>query len=111
MILVFHWQFNAIMFLALQHSTYAVIHDLVARCFWRLRLYCYLFLKFLRPIQGENLAWSTAIVPVFYRRFHGRGRHLGSGANTVKLTVNARMGKIVILMLDNSRKFDILLFL
>ena len=31
MILVFHWQFNALMFLALQHSTYAVIHDLAAR--------------------------------------------------------------------------------
>ena len=31
MILVFHWQFNALLFLALQHSTYAAIHDLVAR--------------------------------------------------------------------------------
>ena len=57
------------MFLALQHSTYADIRDLVARamflmffCFWRLAC---LFLKFLRPIQGENLALSTAIVPVF----------------------------------------------
>ena len=30
-ILVFHWQFNALMFLALQHSTYAAIHDLAAR--------------------------------------------------------------------------------
>ena len=30
MILVFHWQFNALMFLALQHSAYAAIHDLVA---------------------------------------------------------------------------------
>ena len=67
MILVFHWQFNTLMFLALQHSTYAPIHDLVARAmFWEaaVLLYC-LFLKFLRPIQGENLAWSTAIVPVF----------------------------------------------
>ena len=31
MILVFHWQFYALMFLALQHCTYAAIHDLVAR--------------------------------------------------------------------------------
>ena len=28
MILVLHWQFNALMFLALQHSTYAAIHYL-----------------------------------------------------------------------------------
>ena len=50
MILVIHWQFNALMFLALQHSTYAAIHDLVARAmFWRLWFYYYLFLKFLRP--------------------------------------------------------------
>ena len=35
MILVFHWQFNTLMFLALQHSTYAAIHGLVARAmFW-----------------------------------------------------------------------------
>ena len=31
MILVFYWQLNALMFLALQHSTYVAIHDLVAR--------------------------------------------------------------------------------
>ena len=30
MILVLYWQINALMFLALQHSTYAAIHDLVA---------------------------------------------------------------------------------
>ena len=24
----------------------------------------------------------------YYRRFHGRGRHLGSGANAAKFTVN-----------------------
>ena len=57
------------MFLALQRSTYAAIHDLVARAMFLealvLLLQAYLFLKFLRPIQGENLAWSTAIVPVF----------------------------------------------
>ena len=31
MILDFYWQINALMFLVLQHSTYAAIHDLVAR--------------------------------------------------------------------------------
>ena len=31
MILVFYWQINALMFLALQHSTYAAIHELVGR--------------------------------------------------------------------------------
>ena len=46
-----------------------------------------------------------------FRRFHGRGRHLGSGANAAKFTVNVS-GKIVILMLDiNSWKADILKFL
>ena len=35
MILVFHWQFNTLMILALQHSTYTAIHDVVARAmFW-----------------------------------------------------------------------------
>ena len=58
------------MFLALQRSTYAAIHDLVVRAMFLeavvlLQYQAYLFLKFLRPIQGENLAWSTAIVPVF----------------------------------------------
>ena len=46
-----------------------------------------------------------------HRRFRGRGRHLGSGANAAKFTVNQEcMGKIVTLMLHNSRKFDILQF-
>ena len=31
MILDFYWQINALMFLALQHSTYAAIYDLVTR--------------------------------------------------------------------------------
>ena len=31
MILVFYWQINALIFLALQHSTFAAIHDLGAR--------------------------------------------------------------------------------
>ena len=54
-----------LMFLALQRSTYAAIHDLVARAMFLEAVALYLFLKFLRPIQGENLAWSTAIFPVF----------------------------------------------
>ena len=57
MILDFYWQINALMVLALQHSTYAAIHDLVARAMCLetavLLLAC-LFLKFLRPIQGET---------------------------------------------------------
>ena len=45
-----------------------------------------------------------------YRRFHGRGRHIGSGANGAKFDSEC-MVKIVILMLDNSRKVGILKFL
>ena len=57
------------MFLALQHSTYAAIHDLVAPAMF-LEAVVLLFRLFIseispRPIQGENFAWSTAIVPVF----------------------------------------------
>ena len=58
MILVFHWQFNTLMFLALQHSTYAAIHDLVARAMFLEAAVLLLFLS-------ENLAWSTAMLPVF----------------------------------------------
>ena len=101
MILVFYWQINALMFLALQHSTYAAILDLVARAMFleAAVLLLSLFIseispsntyaaihdliaqssdvleaavlllftseEFLRPIQGENLAWSTAVVLVF----------------------------------------------
>ena len=66
-ILVFHWQFNALMFLALQHSTYVAIHDLVARAKFLEAAVLLLFIseEFVRPIQGKNLAWSTAIVLVF----------------------------------------------
>jgi len=36
-----------------------------------------------------NLASNRgAIYKDLYRRFHGRRRHLGSGANTAKFTVN-----------------------
>ena len=55
------------MFLALQHSTYVAIHDLVARAMFLEAAVLLSFIpeEFLRPIQGENLAWSTAIVLVF----------------------------------------------
>ena len=55
------------MFLALQHSTYAAIHDLVPRAMVLEAEVLLLFSEeFLRRIQGENLAWSTAIVLVFF---------------------------------------------
>ena len=56
------------MFLALQHFTYAVIHDLVPRAMVLEAAVLLLFIseEFLRRIQGENLAWSTAIVLVFF---------------------------------------------
>ena len=43
------------------------------------------------------------------RRVHCRRRHLGSGANTAKFS--ECMEEIVILVLDNLRKVDILKFL
>ena len=49
MILVFHWQFNALMFLALQHSTYAVIHDLVARAMFLEAAVLLLFISEISP--------------------------------------------------------------
>ena len=68
-ILFFHGQFNALMFLALRHSTYAAINDLVARAMFLeaavLLLSLFISEEFLRPIQGENLSWSTVIVIVF----------------------------------------------
>ena len=57
----------ALMFL--EHSTYAAIHDLVPRAIMVLEaavLLLFISEKFLRRIQGENLAWSTAIVLVFF---------------------------------------------
>ena len=45
-----------------------------------------------------------------YRSFHGRGRDVGSVGKRGKIYSEC-MGKIVILMLDNSRKVDILKFL
>ena len=58
----------ALMFLALQHSTYAAIHDLVLRAIMVLEAAVLLFNseEFLHRIQGENLAWSTAIVLVCF---------------------------------------------
>ena len=56
------------MFLALQHSTYPAIRDLVPRAMVLEAAVLLLFIseEFLRRIQGENLAWSTAIVLVFF---------------------------------------------
>ena len=58
MILVFHWQFNTLMFLALQHSTYAAIHDLVARAMFLEAAVLLLFLS-------ENLQWATKVLRHF----------------------------------------------
>ena len=54
------------MFLALQHSTYAAIHDLVPRAMVLEAAVLLLFISEEFRIQGENLAWSTAIVLVFF---------------------------------------------
>ena len=35
-----------------------------------------------------RLSAEAAHLYLDYRRFHGRGRHLGSGANAAKFTVN-----------------------
>ena len=51
------------MFLALQRSTYACIHDLVAQVMF---LEAAVLLLFISEISPSNLAWSTAIVPVFW---------------------------------------------
>ena len=49
-----------------QRSTYAAIQDLVARVMFLEAAVLLLFIsEIIRPIQGENLAWSTAVVPVF----------------------------------------------
>ena len=64
------------MFLALQHSTYAAIHDLVPRAMVLEAAVLLLFIseEFLRRIQGENLAWSTAIVVFFEQNGDFLGR-------------------------------------
>ena len=57
------------MFLALQHSTYVVIHDLVPRAMFFEAAVSLLFISEISPSDKkkkmENLAWSTAIVPVY----------------------------------------------
>ena len=55
MILVFHWQLNALMFLGLQHSTYAAIHDLVARAMFLEAAVLLLFISEISPsdTRGE----------------------------------------------------------
>ena len=59
-----------------------------------------------------NVLWAMMLSAVtgIYRRFRGSRRHFSNRANTAKFTVNV-WEKIVILMLDNSRKVDILQFL
>ena len=49
MILVFYWQINALMFLALQHSTYAAILDLVARAMFLEVVVLLLFISEISP--------------------------------------------------------------
>ena len=50
MILVFHWQFNnALMFLALQHSAYAAIYDLVAQAMFLEAAVLLLFISEISP--------------------------------------------------------------
>ena len=53
MILVFYWQINALMFLALQHSTYAAILDLVARAMF-LEAAVLLLSMFISEISPSN---------------------------------------------------------
>ena len=48
------------------HPWFSCSSDVFGGCGFTQLFYCYLFLKFLRLIQGENLAWSTVIVPVFW---------------------------------------------
>ena len=49
--------------------------------------YDYEFYVFARKNMHSRLAQFTR---GSNRRFHGRGRHLGSGANAAKFTVNVR---------------------
>ena len=54
MILVFHWQLNALMFLALQHSTYVAIHDLVARAMFLEAESLLLFISEISPFDTRG---------------------------------------------------------
>ena len=42
----------------------------------------------MKRLPTSQMAHHAGAYPSFYRRFHGRGRHLGSGANAAKFTVN-----------------------
>ena len=59
MILVFHWQFNTLMFLALQHSTYAAIHDFVARAMF---LEAAVLLLFISEISPSDTTGKLSLV-------------------------------------------------
>ena len=61
MILVFHWQINALMFLALQRSTYAVIHDLVARAMF-LETAVLLLSSFISEISPSDTRGKLSLV-------------------------------------------------
>ena len=61
MILDFYWQINALMFLALQHSTYAAIHDLVARAMF-LETAVLLLSLFISEISGVSVGWMFTSV-------------------------------------------------
>ena len=60
MILVFHWQFNASIFWALQHSTYAAIYDWVARAmFWEVAVLL-LFVSEISP--SDTIGGGSGII-------------------------------------------------
>ena len=40
------------------------------------------------PAIDQKMVCQALVFNKLYRRFHGRGRHLGSGANAAKFTVN-----------------------
>ena len=61
MILVFYWQINALMFLALQHSTYAAILDLVARAMF-LEAAVLLLSLFISEISPSNTRGKLRLV-------------------------------------------------
>ena len=62
MILVFHWQLNALMFLALQHCTYAAIHDLVARAMFLEARGCGFLLLFISEISPSDTRGKLSMV-------------------------------------------------
>ena len=53
-VLVSHWQFNALMSLALQHSTYAAIYDLIARAMFLKAAVLLLFISEISPSDSRG---------------------------------------------------------